>query len=130
MNDKLSELNAIFDARVFVIPDITDVYNYFLFRQQDCTKNSISMAASANFSHKVLEGVNGSDKQEMLFSEKGINWNDYKVKFKRGVVVSKKKITYQNEKGEDYVRTKWLPDYNIPIFTQDKEYLENLVRIE
>jgi tRNA(His) 5'-end guanylyltransferase len=101
-----------------------------VWRQQDCTKNSISMAASANFSHKVLEGVNGNDKQEMLFSEKGINWNDYKVKFKRGVVVNKKKITYQNEKGEDYVRTKWIPDYDIPIFTQDKKYLENLVRIE
>lgn len=118
---------AQFDARVFQVPSINEMVNTILWRQQDCTRNSISMAASANFSHKLLEGKSGNDKQEMLFKEKGINWNDYKVKYKRGVVVSKKSITYQNEKGEDYVRTKWVPDYNIPIFSQDKEYLEKIV---
>lgn len=118
---------AQFDARVFQVPSVNEMTNYVLWRQQDCTRNSISMAASANFPHKQLEGVSGNDKQELLFNEKGINWNDYKVKYKRGVVISKKSITYQNESGEDYVRTKWIPDYNIPIISQDKEYLENIV---
>jgi tRNA(His) 5'-end guanylyltransferase len=118
---------AQFDARVFQVPSVNEMTNYVLWRQQDCTRNSISMAASANFPHKQLEGVSGNDKQELLFNEKGINWNDYKVKYKRGVVISKKSITYQNEGGEDYVRTKWIPDYNIPIISQDKEYLENIV---
>jgi tRNA(His) 5'-end guanylyltransferase len=51
-----------FDSRVFIIPDITEVYNYFTWRQQDCTRNSISMAASAYFSHKELDNMS-SDKK-------------------------------------------------------------------
>jgi tRNA(His) guanylyltransferase len=121
---------AHFDARVFQVPSINEMVNVMIWRQQDCTRNSISMAASANFSHGQLEGVSGADKQEMLFSEKGINWNDYRPKFKRGTVISKKAITFQDIEGNDYIRTKWLPDYNTPIFTQDKEYLTKFIEVE
>jgi tRNA(His) guanylyltransferase len=127
LSDELPEITATFDARVFVIPDITEVYNYFVWRQQDCTRNSISMAASANFPHKLLEGVSGDKKQDMLFTEKGINWNEYAVKYKRGVVVKKSTIDFGVENGKPMLRTKWLPDYETPIFTQDKEYLQNLI---
>jgi tRNA(His) guanylyltransferase len=121
---------AQFDARVFQVPSIDEMINTLIWRQQDCTRNSISMAADANFSHKLLEGKSGNEKQEMLFTEKGINWNDYKVKYKRGTVISKKVITMQDEKGNNYTRNKWLPDTNTPIFTQDKEYLENIVLVK
>lgn len=122
---------AHFDARVFQVPTVDEMINCILWRQQDCTRNSISMAASANFSHKSLEGKSGKEKQEMLFTEKGINWNDYRVKYKRGAVISKKAITmYEGEDGTAYIRNKWLPDYNIPIFSQDKDYLRKLVEVE
>jgi tRNA(His) guanylyltransferase len=124
---EFNEIDAVFDSRVFVIPDITEVFNYFVFRQQDCTRNSFSMAASANFSHKALEGKSGSEKQEMLFTEKGINWNDYKTKYKRGTVISKKTVFIDGPNGEPVQRSKWLPDYETPIFTQDRDYLKNLI---
>lgn len=118
---------AQFDARVFQVPSTDEMINTLIWRQQDCTRNSISMAADANFSHKLLEGKSGNEKQDMLFNEKGINWNDYKVKYKRGTVISKKVITMQDENEKDYTRNKWIPDANTPIFTQDKEYLENIM---
>jgi tRNA(His) guanylyltransferase len=124
-----AEIDAVFDSRVFVIPDFREVSNYFLWRQQDCTRNSVSMAASANFSHFQLHGLSGSEKQEMLFKEKGINWDDYKVKYKRGVVIKKQTIWVDGQNGEPVQRSKWLPDYNIPIFTQEKEYLYNLIPV-
>ena len=129
INGNVKELGAIFDARVFIIPDITEVYNYFVWRQQDCTRNSVSMAASANFSHKLLEGKSGNEKQEMLFSEKGINWNDYKPKYKRGVVVKRQSIWVEGENGDSVQRNKWIPDYNTPEFSKDREYLQNLIPI-
>jgi tRNA(His) 5'-end guanylyltransferase len=125
----VKELGAIFDARVFVIPDITEVYNYFVFRQQDCTRNSVSMAASANFSHFQLHGLSGNEKQEMLFSEKAINWNDYKPKYKRGVVVKRQGIWVEGENGELVQRNKWIPDYDTPEFSKDREYLQNLIPV-
>lgn len=118
---------AHFDARVFQVPNIEEMVNVLIWRQQDCTRNSVSMAASANFSHELLEGKSSEQKQEMLFQEKGINWSDYKTKYKRGVVIKKQQIWVDGQNGEPVERNKWLPDYNTPIFTQEKEYLHNLI---
>ena len=63
---------ATFDARVWNVPNIVEGSNVFLWRELDATKNSISMAARAYFSHNALMDKNGSEMQEMLF-QKGIN---------------------------------------------------------
>lgn len=77
----------LFDSRVFTIPDPIEVANYFIWRQRDCVRNSITMAAQAKFSHKRLHGVNTNQMQELLFTEHNINWNDYADGCKRGRVV-------------------------------------------
>jgi tRNA(His) 5'-end guanylyltransferase len=81
---------ATFDARVFTIPDPVEVANYFLWRQRDCVRNSITMAAQAKFSHRQLHGKTSSDMQEMLWKEHGVNWNDYPDGLKRGRVCTRK----------------------------------------
>jgi tRNA(His) 5'-end guanylyltransferase len=78
---------ATFDARVFTLPYPVEVANYFLWRQRDAVRNAISMAAQAHFSHKRLQGVDSDQMQEMLWSQKGINFNDYPDEFKRGYTV-------------------------------------------
>lgn len=78
---------AYFDARVFTIPEEIEVVNYFLWRQRDATRNSISMLAQAHFSAKRLHGLSTGQMQELLWSEKGINWNDEDPRFKRGTIV-------------------------------------------
>ncbi len=77
-----------FDARVFTLPSAAEVQNYFLWRQQDAVRNSISMAAQAHFPHKTLLGLNKQELQEKLFRQRDINWNNYPVECKRGWVVS------------------------------------------
>lgn len=81
-----------FDARVWQVPTLSEASNVFLWREWDATKNSITMAASEHFSHKHLFGLNGSQKQEMLF-QKGVNWNDFPTHFKRGTYVQRKTVT-------------------------------------
>lgn len=80
-----------FDCRVYNVPTLDEAVNSFLWREQDATKNSISMAAQAFYSHKELMGKNGGDKQEMLF-QKGVNWNDYPTFFKRGTYVQRRRV--------------------------------------
>lgn len=82
---------AFFDCRVFNLPTKIETFNYFLWRERDATKNSISMAAQSEYSHQALMKKNSSEKQEMLF-QKGINWNNYPDFFKRGTYVKKLKI--------------------------------------
>jgi tRNA(His) guanylyltransferase len=79
----------VFDARVFTLPSAVEVANYFVWRQRDAVRNSISMAAQAHFSHTSLHGLNGAQMQERLFAEAGVNWNDYPDGFRRGRVVRK-----------------------------------------
>ena len=77
---------ALFDARVFTLSDPVEVANYFVWRQRDAVRNSISMAAQAHFSHRRLHGVDTSGMQELLWSEAQVNWNDFPDGCKRGRV--------------------------------------------
>ena len=74
---------AEFDCRVWNVPSRTEAANTILWREFDATKNSIYMAARAYYSDKQLLNKNSSEKQDLLM-EKGVNWNDYPVFFKRG----------------------------------------------
>ena len=99
-----------FDSRAFVLPE-AEVNNYFLFRQQDATRNAIQMLGQAHFSHNQLQNKSCAQIQEMLWQEHGINFNDLEPYYKRGRCVIK------GENG-------WFVDRNIPIFSQDKNYIE------
>ena len=118
-NELRSGKLAFFDSRCFSISDKEEVVNYFVWRQKDATRNSVSMAAQSVYSHRELNKKSSSDKQEMLF-QKGINWNDYPVSAKRGSAVIKK---YYEKEGAQ--RSKW--DYvDIPIITQDRDFILDL----
>lgn len=105
---------ALFDSRVFNIPK-EEVANYFYWRQKDASKNSISMLAETKFSHKQLHKKSTSDRQNMLFIEHGINWNDMPTTMKRGTGVIKA------ENG-------WKIDTEIPIWENEgRAYIEDLV---
>lgn len=113
---------ALFDSRVFTIPSSVEVENYFIWRQQDTVRNSISSVAQFLYSPKELFGKNTNEMQEMCF-QKGINWNDYDVKLKRGRLIIKQEFEKEGAK-----RTKWV-SVEPPIFSQERNILENLIPI-
>ena len=113
---------AFFDARAFTIPDRIEVENYFVWRQKDAIRNSISMAASANFEHNELEGKSGNEKQEMLF-QKGINWNNFPIGIKRGRTV-RKHLLYKGESE----RTAWEVNDAIE-FSKERSILKEWIPI-
>ena len=117
---KKSELGAYFDARAFNLPK-EEVANYFIWRQNDATRNSIQSLAQANFSQKQIHSLNNSQLQDKLHEEKGINWNDCKTVEKRGscvIHVFDKSIN----------RSRWIVDEEIPVFTQNRDYIENILK--
>ena len=118
---------AMFDARAFNIPK-EEVCNYFIWRQKDATRNSIQAAGQAQFSHKELDRKSQSDIQEMLF-QKGINWNNYSIPEKRGSFVRRYTETIEREDGVVIVRNPWYIDEEMPILTEDRNYIDELVYI-
>ena len=122
---------AMFDSRVFTIPR-EEVCNALIWRQQYATRNSIQSVGQANFSQKELHGKSCNDIQDMLMTQKGINWNDYSTTLKRGSCCIKvdDSLTEYDEVGNicGYTqRSKWVIDNKIPIFSQDRNYVEKLI---
>lgn len=126
--DKAVEKGAMFDARCFSIPK-EEVCNYFIWRQQDATRNSIQMVGQANFSHKELQCKSCNEIQDMLMLEKSINWNDFDTVKKRGSCCTKTGIhaVVNIQSGEQVERLTWEIDKEIPIFTQDRNYIERWI---
>ena len=97
-NDRRKELlpehnkTAIFDCRVYQTPTLHDACAQLLWRELDATKNSISMLAQSLFPHDELLHLNGSQLQDKMMLEKGINWNDLPSKYKRGTYVKRNTI--------------------------------------
>ena len=132
---------AMFDARCFNIPK-EEVTNLLYWRQDDAAKNSIQMVGRAFFSHKELHKKSRNDIQDMLMTQKGINWNDFPTYQKRGscCIKTEEKITeditiIKNRFGEDgkkhvvnMKRPHWIIDTEIPIFKgEGREYIDRLV---
>lgn len=137
---------AMFDARCFNIPK-EEVTNLIYWRQLDASRNSIQMVGQANFSHKELQNKSCNDIQDMLMTQKGINWNDLPTYQKRGSCCVKENHFIENEKGtqicfsegcsdpfEDeealtgVYRSNWIIDTDIPIFKgEGREYIDRLV---
>ena len=118
--EALYNKGAMFDARIFNIPK-EEVCNNILWRQQDAIRNSIQMVGHANFSDKQMHGKNTSQIQDMLMLEKGINWDDFPTRYKRGSCCIRK---LNNQTG----RSEWVIDNEIPIFKADgRKYVNDLI---
>lgn len=134
---------AMFDARCFNIPK-EEVANLIYWRQLDASRNSVQMVGQAYFSQKELQDKKCSDIQDMLMTQKGINWNDFPTYQKRGscCIKTKENITKNSsvEKmafGEDRKTTiiniehsHWIIDTNIPMFKgEGREYIDKLIYV-
>ena len=140
---KAETKGAMFDARCFNIPK-EEVTNLIYWRQLDATRNSIQMVGQANFSHKELQNKSCNDIQDMLMTQKGINWNDFPTHLKRGsccvrkvVDITTKDICEELEWGDPITKTMvtthydWVIDTEIPIFKNEgRDYIDNLIFIE
>lgn len=111
---------VVFDSRAWVMPE-NEVCNYFLWRQLDATRNAISMLARSKFSHKQCDKKSSKELQDILFTEHGINFNELEPYYKRGRCVIK-----QVDKNG---RSKWVIDRNIPIFSENRSYIEDYLKV-
>lgn len=117
---------AMFDSRAFNLP-IYEVTNNLIWRQDDCVRNSIQSVGQANFTHSKLQNKNCSQIKEMLLEEKGIDWEELPTALKRGTCCIKIPIVINEGTEKEAVRNKWIIDYEIPKFKDNREYIESRV---
>jgi tRNA(His) 5'-end guanylyltransferase len=121
--------SAMFDARCFNIPK-EEVTNLIYWRQLDATRNSIQSVGQAYFSHYELKDKSCNDIQDMLMTQKGINWNDFPAYQKRGSSCIKEDYYLYKNNHTLEQRSRWAVDLNMPILkNEDREYVDKLIYI-
>lgn len=127
--------DPIFDARVFAVPSALETVNCLIWRQQDCIRNAITNAAQAELGKKfgkktaikVLDQRKTYERLVILKKECNIDFDTYyPTAFRRGIAAYKIPTIF-NTAGEEVSRNKWNLDKEIPIFTQDKNFLLSII---
>lgn len=115
--EKISESNLIqFDCKCWNVPNINDVFAWFLYRQIDCVRNSKQQTAQTYLPHKMLLKLDTDSQIRLLIEEKGIDWNCYPMSHKYGRFIWKQKVLMSNrDTGEIYHRHKWLVQPAFPL---------------
>lgn len=103
---------ALFDARVFNVPNKTEACNYLIWREKDAVRNSIQMLGQANYSQKELHRLTCKDIKQKLLEEKNISWEVLPSSFKRGSYFCKEQVQINN-----VIRTR-IVQKDFPIMTK------------
>lgn len=119
------KVGATFDSRVFNLSK-EEVINYFYQRQLDASHNGIQRVGQANFFIKELTCKSCSEIQDLLMTQKNINWDSFPIYQKRGTCVVKNKSDEIKENQDN--NSNWIIDREIPIFKGDGiAYIETLI---
>lgn len=114
---------AVFDARVFVVPE-AEVCNYFIWRQQDNVRNSVQMAARSVFSHKECDDKSVGQLKEMLIS-RGKSWEleTWRNRFGRVVTYDETLSSIGSR------RVAWIT-HGAPVFVENRDFINNMLKVE
>lgn len=122
--------SAYFDSRAFVLPK-EEVCNMFIWRQQDCIRNSVQMMARSLYSHKQCENKNAQQLKTMI-AEKGMGlWEQIPLSQQQGRCLIKRQYPFigvNPKTGEELPATRSVWEVqSAPLFTQDRGFIDNLV---
>jgi len=101
-----------FDCRCFNLPK-DDVCNYFIWRQKDAIRNAVQMCGQERFSKRELHGKSCIEIKDMLFSCKGIDFDELSDRQKQGFCIH----------GKDRVFL------GTALFSENRELVEKFVNV-
>ncbi|XP_044738239.1 probable tRNA(His) guanylyltransferase [Chrysoperla carnea] len=114
-----------FDARIILYPSDENLKDYLSWRQADVHINNLYNTTfwnlilkgglTNNEAEKRLSGTLSSDKNEILFSEFGINYNNESPMFRKGTILLRKKVKNPNNNGR----------YNCVIYPFFEDLIQN-----
>lgn len=126
-----------FDCRISQIPNKEELLNYFRWRSDDAFRNALNghcywfyrgQGFTDREAHEKLMGVSNAQKNEILFSEANINFNDLPAWHKRGFALywqDVEKIGINPKTGQEVVSKR--PKINVDLELPIKEDFDRLV---
>jgi tRNA(His) guanylyltransferase len=86
VNERSGDQVGTFDARVFTIPQYTEVVNYLIWRQSDASRNSVSSLARHVLGHARTVNLTTDQLKALLLTE-NVDWHDTDARFRCGTMV-------------------------------------------
>lgn len=133
-----------FDCKAWAVPDYNTAFCHFLWRQNDCVRNSKQQAAQTYISHKELTGLDADAQIGLLMERENIDWNTaYNDGEKYGRLIYKEKRLFKNlvadtearglagtdttfMREQEYIRNVWETHYASP-FADEGNVIKNLI---
>ncbi len=102
-----------FDCKVWTVPNANEAYAWFLYRQNDCIKNSKAQTAQTYIPHKQLVGLTADEMITKLKNEQCIDWYEFENGKKFGRLIKKVETPMEkdlpNGQHVKFVRNVWTP---------------------
>jgi tRNA(His) 5'-end guanylyltransferase len=123
--------DAYFSTKVFTVPNIVEAVNTIIYKQQHNFHTSIQFACFYELLKKydkllirdMIQRLSFDEKVELLQQECDVDFNQYPIAFRRGIACYKvPKVV------GDMMKNKWTINTDLPIFTKDQSFLNNLFK--
>lgn len=101
-----------FDCKVWNVPNLNDAYAWFLYRQNDCIRNSKQQFCQTYLSHKELVGLHTDEQVVKTLEKTGNDWTMCRDDLRFGRFIMQEQVEKEVEiKGETIVvqRNVWMP---------------------
>jgi tRNA(His) 5'-end guanylyltransferase len=127
--------DSIFKSHVWAVPTLVEASNYIIYRQQECYKSALRLAANHEISKKIgpkkafdlIQGKSIEDKIDLLLKYAGINFHEYYPSyFYNGIAAYRAPILIESSE-ETFARNKWIINSEIPYFLNNKDFLFNIL---
>lgn len=119
-----------FDCKVWQVPSWNEMYAWFLYRQNDCIRNSVGQTGHHFLGHKKTVGLSTDQIIERLGRE-GVDWNSYPDDRKYGRFIWKEMVEKEavDNKGNTVkcLRSAW--NIHTGLILRENEGKENFKKV-
>nr|XP_047146742.1 probable tRNA(His) guanylyltransferase [Hydra vulgaris] len=130
-----SDEYSFFDGRIILYPSLENIRDYLSWRQADCHINNLYNTCFWSLVNKgglstldaelKLKGTLAKDKNELLFSEFDVNYNDISPIFRKGNIVIRQKVAEEIMKEKNGESVKVIKEKNDTVILHDDIIGEN-----
>ena len=106
-----------FDCKAWNVPTENDAYAWFLYRQNDCVRNSMQQFAQTYVKHGELEGKKADEQVAYILNKLGHDWNAIRDGLKYGRICYRSTVKMHSEEYGDFEREKWAVSEATPFNT-------------
>lgn len=133
MNDPpVLEGSITFTASVFGLPSTKEVINNLIYRQFRCLQNVINesiytvLVDQYGSQAKTILEQKTMDERKNILDEYGFDFDSLPLAYRHGSGVYLGPALVQTSQGQ-ITRQKWIVDFNLPLFTDSKEWLSTII---